>query len=108
MKKVAAAALIVFMSACTANQATEQSVSRWEQTGNTTIGLQQAYAECQYEVAKDPRSMDRLFAMSGQPMIQPDGSIRGLSGYGMQMFRLCMGARGYRPAGAVPVAQAPK
>jgi hypothetical protein len=65
--------------------------------------MEQALAECRYDIVKDRNNFDQLFLMSGQPAITADGGVQGLSNQGAGMFQLCMQAHGYNPAGWTPV-----
>lgn len=88
------------LTACATPQ--QQTIMTWSPTGTAAVPEQQALAECRYDVIKDPNNFDRLFLLSGQSPIGPNGEVGGLSGHGQTMFAMCMRARGYAPGGRVP------
>jgi hypothetical protein len=100
MRHLAAATALIALSACAAPQM--QPRATWAATSPTALPPHQAHAECNYDVIKDPNNFDRLFLLSGQSTIGPDGSVQGLSQRGFGIFRLCMQAKGYALSGSRP------
>ena len=90
----------IALTACATPQ--QQTIMTWSPTGSAAIPKEQALAECRYDIVKDPNNFDRLFLMSGQSPIGPNGEVGGLSGHGQTMFAMCMRSRGYAPGSLVP------
>jgi hypothetical protein len=90
---------LLALSAC-ANPNANKEMS-WVPRGTPTVPMEQARSECRFEISKDITNFDRLFLMSGQPAITPEGSLQGLSSQGTTRFQFCMQARGYDAGGWV-------
>lgn len=101
--KTTTAAVAVALALLTGCAVPKRQVMTWAPSGGgASVPQEQALAQCSYEVAGNPANFDRLFLLSGQPKIGAHG-VQGLSAEGMQLFSLCMAAKGYRQAGPVTV-----
>jgi hypothetical protein len=94
-----AIAVVALLAGCAGEQ---RMRTTWVPTGNPSMTRDQAKSECSFEVGKGMSNMDRLFLMTGLPMVDDFGDIQGLNSKGAQLYSFCMGARGYRQGPMVP------